>query len=181
MRALIIASLALACLASPAAAEFYRCVGPNGEVRFTSDASQCPHAPPLAPKAGAVQRVQTKQQPLVSARPGSRSNASSPAAAAQSDSGSEQIWRQKKANAQQELAYITARLEYVQRALVWCNRGGGLYTESGRTGLRRNIECEEVDAELASTADCKRELEAYLAEGLEEECRHAGCLPGWLR
>ena len=40
-----------------------------------------------------------------------------------------------------------------------------------------------VFADAAATATERRlaELDAYLEQGLAEECRRAGCLPGWIR
>jgi hypothetical protein len=43
------------------------------------------------------------------------------------------------------------------------------------------VRCRDVDAERTNI---ERELEkarTLLATGLEEECREAGCMPGWLR
>ncbi len=169
-------------LAAGAAAEIYRCQGSDGEVRFTSDPSQCPNAQPHELQEGTVQRVEKTQEPLVSARPGARGTTRQPLAApSESGEGSEAVWREKKLDAQRKLAQANAALETFTRVANWCNRGHAIWTEDSKTGMRREIECEDVDAEQAKLEARKRELEHYLAEGLEEECRRAGCLPGWLR
>jgi hypothetical protein len=38
-----------------------------------------------------------------------------------------------------------------------------------------------VRRDYASLEKQQEETRAYLDEGLEEECRRAGCLPGWIR
>jgi len=176
-------ALALALLTSSAArAEIFKCVGPNGEVTFVSSAAQCPNAQPLVLKDAAVQRIE-KAEPLASARPGAGPVARrAPAAAAASDSaGAEALWRNKKAEARQRLQRIDAELQYLQAAVRWCNEGNLLWREDPRTGIRKDVPCSDVDAMKASLDEEKERAEGYLAEGLEEECRRAGCLPGWLR
>lgn len=61
----------LALLAAPARAEIYRCVGPDGSVRFVGNAQACPGAAPHEPRKR-IQRL----------RPGQRARPGSPAAAA---------------------------------------------------------------------------------------------------
>lgn len=174
-------ALALVICANAASAEIYKCTGPNGDVRFTSNASQCPNAQPHAPKEDAVLRAE-KARPLVSARPGALTRpARAPAKPADASAGSESLWRQKKAEAESKLRELEMQVEYVSRAIKWCNRGNTLWTEDDATGLRKDISCSEVDGEYAALLQQKQEVEQYLAEGLEEECRRAGCLPGWLR
>jgi hypothetical protein len=68
----------------------------------------------------------------------------------------------------------------VRRAATQCNRGASLYTEND-TGIRRGYSCDRVREEFDALERAERELRAYLDGGLEEECRRAGCLPGWVR
>jgi len=63
----------------------------------------------------------------------------------------------------------------------WCNEGRDVYTEDEDTGLRRKIPCREIDARHAELQEERAALRAYLDGGLQEECRKAGCLPGWIR
>lgn len=175
-------ALALALLTSgPASAEIFKCVGPNGEVTFTSSAAQCPNAQPHVPKEAAVQRIE-KAEPLATARPGAAPiPRRAPAAAADDTAGAEALWRNKKAEAQARLQQIEAELRYLQAAVRWCNEGNLLWREDPRTGIRKDVPCSDVDAMKTSLDEQKDAVEEYLAEGLEEECRRAGCLPGWLR
>jgi hypothetical protein len=174
--------LALVVLLSGAAhAEIFKCVGPNGDVRFTSNAAQCPNAQPHAPKDVAVQRIE-KPQPLASARPGAVPAKRRASAAALDDSaGAEAVWRKKKSDAQQQLRDVEARIQGIGRAVRWCNDGNLLWVEDHHTGIRQDVPCSQIDATKVEFELEKEHVEQYLAEGLEEECRRAGCLPGWLR
>jgi hypothetical protein len=169
-------------LAAPANAEVFKCVGPNGEIRFTSDAAKCPNAAPHAPKSAAVQRVDGAGPQLATARPGAPARPRTSAPAAHDESAmQEQAWRQKKSAAEQELRALEAALEHILAAVRWCNKGHGVTKENPRTGLREDVSCENVYDErdrLDGEVEAKR---AYVATGLEEECRRTGCLPGWIR
>jgi Domain of unknown function (DUF4124) len=181
MRSAGVALAAAALLATAAQSEIYKCVGPSGDVRFTSSAAQCPNAPPHKPSDAAVQRVE-KERPLATARPGAvPARRRSPAAAADDSSGSEALWRGKRAAAAQHLHDVEAQLAHIQKAVRWCNDGNLLWVEDDRTGIRKDIPCSEIDATKEMLEEEQQRVERYLAEGLEEECRRAGCLPGWLR
>jgi hypothetical protein len=173
---------AVLALAAPAQAEIFKCVGPNGDVRFTSDASQCPNAAPHAPKPGALQRVEKGPPPLASARPGAPTSARrlSPASHDMS-AAAEATWRQKKEEAERNVRTLEAQHERVLAAVRWCNKGHGVTTEDPRTGIRTPISCSQIDAERAQIEGDLERAHVYLETGLEEECRAAGCLPGWLR
>lgn len=182
MRAVLLASLLWLLYAASAEAEIFRCKGPNGEVRFTSDASKCPHAAPHAAKDGSFQKVEAASAPLASARPGSITapRRASPAAAA-TTAAAEASWRKKKSDAVQSVADLEMARAHALQAVKWCNRGYGVNRENERTGLRETVPCDQVDEEFA---EIERQLTAardYLTTGLEEECRTSGCLPGWIR
>jgi hypothetical protein len=181
MRGFAIALAAFALLASAAHAEIFKCVGPNGDVRFTSSAAQCPNAQPHKPSDAAVQRIE-KDRPLATARPGAASGRRhSPAAATDESAGSEALWRNKKAEATQHLQDVEAQLAHIQKAVRWCNDGNLLWVEDDRTGIRKDVPCSDIDATKDVLEAEKERAERYIAEGLEEECRRSGCLPGWLR
>lgn len=182
MRTLIVSSLVLAWLSSSAAAEIYKCKGANGDVRFTSDASQCPKAAPHAPNASAMQRADKAEAPLVSARSGAIAKPKRPPAkAADAAADSEAVWKKKKRDAVTKQRDLEMQVEYLKRAVNWCNRGNTLWTEDNETGLREDVSCSDVDEKYADMKRQKEQADHTLAEGLEEECRRAGCLPGWLR
>lgn len=181
MRGTLVALALCGALAGPAAGEVFRCVGPNGEIRFTSNAAQCPNAAPHAPKA-AVQRVDGASPQLATARPGAIPRPRSGAPAAHDDSDlQEQAWRQKKSDAEHRLHTLQAALDHILAAVRWCNKGHGVTKENPRTGLREDVSCEDVYDERDRLEAEAEDARAYVATGLEEECRRTGCLPGWIR
>jgi hypothetical protein len=179
MRRWLATVLALA-LPAAAHAEIFKCVGPNGEVRFTSDAAQCPDAAPHAPKA-AIQRAPKAAAPLTSARPGAAAGARRSAAPGAQDSGAEAVWRAKRREAEQNARVLESERERVLAAVRWCNKGHGVVTEDPRTGIRESIPCSAIAAERERVEAELEKARAYLESGLEDECRQAGCMPGWIR
>ncbi len=182
MRWTLAAVAAVLALAAAAPAEIFKCVGPNGEVRFTSSAAQCPNALPHAPKEAALQQVEKREAPLASARPGAVANARRGAPAAPDASAeSEAAWREKKAEAERNLRHLESAHDRILDAVRWCNEGYGVTKENPRTGLRQSVSCDDVDGERSRIEAELERARAYHAEGLEEECRQAGCMPGWIR
>ena len=160
-------------LASPANTEIYRCTGPDGTVRFTGDASQCPGAKKHESK-GEIQAIP------VSASSRSRMSPAARAEPAMTEDANAARWRGKKLQAQQQLADLEARLPGLRKATGWCNRGSTLY-RTDDLGRRRTIKCDDVLKEFEQLEQARDQVSHYLAEGLEEECRRSGCLPGWIR
>ena len=158
-----------------AGAEIYKCKGPDGTMLFTADASQCPGARAHELKG----RVQS-----VDARPATPSTATPPpsarAATAANQAAEARRWALKKRTAQHELNEARARLSYVEETVKSCNRGSILWVEDD-AGLRKKYSCDKVKREYAQMQATVAKLEDYVAHGLEDECRRAGCLPGWLR
>ena len=169
---LIVAGLWLAPCA--ATAELYKCRGPDGKTLFTSDRSQCPGATAHEP-SGRVQRSQSS--PAAAAPPSAR-----PAARARAvdDEAEAQAWRAKRRGAESALRETESQLETLRQVAGWCNRGAEVWAED-QDGLRHGVDCADVDTQEAAVRREQKRLKAYLAEGLEEECRRAGCLPGWIR
>jgi hypothetical protein len=158
-----------------ARAELYKCQGPDGKTLFTSDRSQCPGADAHQP-SGSVQRSQSPRAPA-------GAGAAPPHAASSAvldDEAEAQAWRAKRVSAQSALRQTESQLETLHEVAGWCNRGHEVFAED-QDGLRRGVDCEDVDAQERALRREHKRLEAYLSEGLEEECRRAGCLPGWLR
>jgi hypothetical protein len=163
-------------LCAGAHAEMYKCVGPDGKTVFTSDRSLCPRAS-LHESTGRVQRAtggpeQPPARPRESARQRELRDLAGGAEA--------QAWRGKRASAEAELREARARLEALHQVAGWCNRGHEVWATDA-DGLRHGVDCTELAAQQKALRREEKRLEAYLAEGLEEECRRAGCLPGWIR
>jgi hypothetical protein len=159
----------------PAGAEIYRCQGADGKTFFTSDRSACPGAKPHVLKREVQTVLDERSSPaLRGARPGSR-----PASPGGND-GLEAMWRRKRPEAERELEDVDGRVEHMNAVLRVCNRGGEWY-QTDESGIRQHVPCNELREKHAELARRREELREYLAEGLEDECRRAGCQPGWVR
>jgi len=170
------AALLVLGLAAGAHAEMYRCQGPDGKTLFTSDRSQCPRAA-LHESSGRIQRSSGGAE-APPARP--RESATRHERRTFEDAAEAQVWRAKRANAEASLGQVAAQLETFHEVAGWCNRGHEVWT-TDEDGLRHGVDCNELKAQERELRREQKRLEAYLAEGLEEECRRAGCLPGWIR
>ncbi len=169
---LLTAVLALA--ASEAGqAEIYKCTGVDGKTLFTSDHSQCPGAE-RHQSSGRVEKVPVQSRSSVRRAPARLRRGVGSVA------GNEALWRGKKLRAEAELQGIEGRLEYMRQAVGWCNRGHSLYAED-EMGIRRSYDCQDVQNEFEQLKARMSGLRLYLDEGLEDECRRSGCLPGWIR
>ena len=170
----VLAALVLA-LGAAAAAETYKCQGPDGKTLFTSDRSLCPNAA-RHESSGRIQRSSGAPEDPAPARvPAARRELR-----AVDEAEEAPAWSAKRRKAQAGLEQARARLAMLDRVARWCNRGGEVFAEDA-DGLRQNVSCEELEDEQQAARREEKRLEAYLAEGLEEECRRAGCLPGWIR
>jgi hypothetical protein len=170
------AGLAIA-LAAAAQAELFRCTTADGRTVFTDDKSVCPAAQPYQPDA-AVHSVDRAASPAPASPPGARPAARGSAAGAQS--GEAERWRALKASKQDELRQVASDRQSLESAVTWCNRGGKLLTRDD-AGIKRTLSCDELRGRYAALDARETELRAYLDHGLAEECRRAGCLPGWIR
>jgi hypothetical protein len=172
--------LALALPATAARAELFRCTGPDGKAIFTDQKHTCPGAEPSEP-AGVVHRAET---------PESRHDAADPADAAPAapsrepqapDTHSEAAqWKQKKLDAESAIEQIQARRESMKPYVGHCNRGGWVRTRDD-AGIQQVVNCSILKREFNALETQEAAARDYLANGLPEECRRAGCLPGWLR
>jgi hypothetical protein len=160
--------------ASEARAEIYKCVGSDGKATFTSDPGACPGTKP--------HELKSKVQHVIE-QPGTRARrAASPAVrrAGPRNDGHESMWRRKRPEAEAALQEVEGQLVKLGKAVKACNRGGEWYRTS-ESGIREHIPCEEFQTRLRDAEQKREQLVDYLAEGLEDECRRAGCQPGWVR
>jgi len=178
--ATLVLGLALG-LAAASQAETWRCEGADGKPLFTSDRSLCPGAVPHESR-GQIQRSSGGSELRSSGGP-----ELPPARTAERrlrrgdpDEAEAAVWRGRRARAEAELAQARAGLRSLHEVAGWCNRGHEVWATDA-DGLRHGVDCDELRAQQKSLQRAERRLEAYLAEGLEEECRRAGCLPGWIR
>jgi len=178
LRSALLGSLgAVALLAAPAAAEIYKCVGTDGKTTFTSRPDSCPGATPHQLK-GRVQTVPSSDARRL-ARPPARA-VRPPAASAGQQQADAARWRAKRTKAEQEKAQVDSNLESYRRIVTGCNRGA-TYTIKDDTGIMREFSCDEARGTYERMQQRQAELDGYLTGGLADECRRAGCLPGWIR
>lgn len=181
MRALAPALLAALALAAGggARAEMYRCPGAGGSPVYTSDPAACPGALRHEPSRE-VQRLPGAPAPAVEPpAPGGRP--APPAAAADEPADAQAaMWRRRRSEAEAELRALTAGHEDLREIVTWCNRGGELVVEDD-VGIRDRYDCGDAREAFGRASTRIAELRAYLAGGLDDECRRAGCLPGWVR
>jgi len=173
--ALLLAASALA--GAPAAAEIYRCTGPDGKTLFTTDRAACPGAERHAP-GREVQRVGGGSGGA--AEPGAPAAPAAAAPSAESEDAQATMWRRKRTDAEAELRDIDRSYDELSEIVTWCNRGGDLIVEDD-VGVRKDYSCDEAHESYERATERRKELKRYLAGGLEDECRRAGCLPGWVR
>jgi hypothetical protein len=178
---ILAAAFALAAIAgrsTPATAEIYRCVGDDGRVTFTDDASACPGA-----RRHALQpRIQQVVEP--SDGPAARSGAPLRHAASPSiedERAQQKLWQGKKLRAEAELQNLEQLAARLERSVTGCNRGMNVFARDRETGIKARLSCDQIRREYTDAEAKSRELREYLATGLQRECRSAGCLPGWIR
>jgi hypothetical protein len=181
-RALRRAALAvgvLAVLGAPQVhAELLRCETQDGNVIFTDDPSLCPGAEPFEP-SGTVHGV----KPVTPAAPGRQSRIEAmerQRLADQAEAGEAARWKRKRLEKEEEIRQVQMRRDDLLRLLTWCNRGGRVVTYDD-AGIKKAARCSDIRRELKALDQQEASARLYLDETLPEECRRAGCLPGWLR
>jgi hypothetical protein len=166
----------IALAAAPAGAELYRCLSADGRTRYTDDPSSCAHPLPHEPR-GAL-------QPALPARESAGRAAAPPAARElerEASEGHEAEWRGRVSQSRLELEQLEQRRAELERFVSHCNRGGEIFAREAASGLKHGVSCDAVRGEHAAAQTRIAELRVYLESGIHEECRRAGCLPGWLR
>ena len=154
----------------------YRCQRPDGSILYTDSQATCPGASLHEPRED-VQNVVTTPSP---ASQTTAHRIEKIRHQLEADATVAEEWKQKKTNAEQELAEVTAEQGSIKRFLTFCNRGGKLFVTKDN-GLRKSVSCKSVKEEVAALESRHAELSAYLNGGLQQECHRAGCLPGWVR
>jgi hypothetical protein len=165
-------------LAGDARGDLLRCPGPDGNIIYTDDPSVCPGAEPFEP-AGQVHSVEPAapasigRQRRIEAMERQRLKD-------QAEAGEIERWQLKKRTKEEELRSIAQRREELLDLVTWCNRGGRLVTYDD-AGIKRTVRCSDVKKELKRLEQQEASIHHYLKHELAEECRRAGCLPGWIR
>ncbi|HKA16651.1 MAG TPA: DUF4124 domain-containing protein [Myxococcota bacterium] len=175
----IAALLAVAALAGAARAELFRCKGPDGKMIYTDQKHTCPGADPSEP-TGVVHHAETPEPSRRGADVAPAAHAPG-AAATDPGAGAEEFWRQKKRDAEQQLAQIRAQRERFDISAGHCKRPGAYVVTRDDAGIQKVANCSELLREFHALEAKEAAARDYLASGLSDECRRAGCLPGWVR
>jgi hypothetical protein len=172
-----VALLAVSALATAAHAELFRCTGPDGKTIFTDQKQTCPGAEASEP-AGVIQRAETPDASKQNDEgvPASRADDSHPPGAE-----AEAFWKQKKRDAEQKVEEIRAQRESFGRFTGHCHRPDNYVVTRDDAGIEKVVNCSDLLREFHELETQEAAARDYLATGLSEDCRRAGCLPGWLR
>jgi hypothetical protein len=159
--------------------ELYECQSSDGDVRYVDRPDACPGAARYEPRS----RVGSVAPPPGSAARALPGHSLRPRGSSASHSGersSATFWQRKKAQAERELRQVESMVPGLERMAWRCNKGADAwYTD--RAGLKHSVSCQEISAERDRARSEQERLRRYLEVGLAEECRRAGCLPGWIR
>jgi hypothetical protein len=177
-RALLLCGAFVLFAVTSAEAGIYKCVGADGRTTFTSDPASCASAEPYELKARIQKSIDSSKSRAL-ARRLSTGRAASPSGVAPED-GHEEMWRRKRGAARQELQNAERQVERAMSMAKGCNRGGEWFRKDA-SGIRKHVPCEEIKSRVGEAEKMRDDLKRYLASGLEDECRRAGCLPGWVR
>ena len=172
------AALLVVSVARDARGDLLRCPGPDGNIIFTDDPSVCPGAEPFEP-SGTVHSV----KPVAPAAIGRQQRLEAMERRRlmdEAEAGEIERWQLKKRTKEEELRDIASRREQLLGLVTWCNRGGRVVTYDD-AGIKRAVRCSEVKKELKALEQQEASVRHYLKHELAEECRRAGCLPGWIR
>jgi hypothetical protein len=167
-------ALTVSLLAAAADAELFRCTGPDGQTIFTDQKDTCPGAEPFEP-SGVVLEAPTPGGTERAAPPAAGPSLADDALAAQAEQ-----WKRRKLEAEQAVERIRQRRDWMKPYVGHCNRGGYVTTRDD-AGIQQVVNCSELRREFNSLEAQEAAAREYLTAGLPEECRKAGCLPGWLR
>lgn len=166
-----------AALAQPAlAGELLTYRTPDGSLGITDD-------PKLVPAGSEILRRDPETPPR--GRPSrdlpataSRSIPAKRSQDADPDAAEATRWRQKLRKARQEEERAAHALELAERDYRSCRHREN-FASSYQAHIPGETACDEAPV-VAAQQEYER-AKAYAEDGIEDECRRAGCLPGWLR
>jgi hypothetical protein len=170
-------------VAAPAAAGIYECVGRDGRVTYTGSPAACDGAvrrrAAEGPLAGGGEDGAPPAAPAPAASAG-RATRNDSAARAAAEEAEAAAWRRRREEAEAARSALRDRERGFAELVSRCNRGSELYVEDA-LGMRRTVSCQDARQEHRAAEARLAEVEHFLETGLADECRRAGCLPGWIR
>ena len=171
-------ALALCALAAEgrARADLLRCTGPDGRTIYTDDKAVCPDAKPYQPEA----TVHSVTPGPASAADARKNRALQREQVEGAKAGEAQSWKQRRLDKEEELRQVVAEHASLKDWVSFCNRGNIVFTRDS-AGIPERIRCNDLNKRLAALDERAEGIRTYLNEELPDECRRAGCLPGWIR
>lgn len=166
---------------SEAAAELFRCEGPDGRTIFTDNKARCPGREPFEPE-GEVQKATPSSEAPAAVERGlaaRKARAEARKRAYEAQEAEARRWRDVKQQREAALRELLEEREALEEFVTWCNRGGYV-TRRDDAGIKRRVSCTKIQADYDALDEIEAKARAKL-EALPEECRRAGCLPGWIR
>lgn len=173
----IVVTAAAAGMSSPAAADLYRCTGPDGRTIYTNSQATCPSSEKYEPR-GKVQTIPAEEDPVQAVPPQAARGPS--VYQFENERAQKEHWQQKKRMKEEELRALQKRHAQLAQYVTACNRGMEIISKD-KTGIKYRVPCDRIRKEYQETEALQEPIREYLETGLERECRQAGCLPGWIR
>jgi hypothetical protein len=171
--AVLVAPLALA-------GEFLTYRTPDGSLGITDDPKLVPPGSEILrrdPETHRRGQASSETDPSPPATP-PRDASAKPSGDADPDSAEETRWRQKLRQARQDEERAAHALELAERDYRSCRHRENLGS-AYQAHVPGETACDEAPV-AAAQHDYER-AKAYAEDGIEDECRRVGCLPGWLR
>jgi len=165
--------------------ELIRFQATNGSIGMTDDASKLPHGATVVGRsaASAPKESQPAGAEPAALKPERAAGAQKPLAsryAPPDDNGPDAaLWRQRVLAAKHRLEQAKDQLVHEEAVSQDC-----LYSShKDFNGLLHNYSghCSELEARVRRAREAVESATSYAEDGLLEECRIAGCLPGWVR
>ena len=75
---------------------------------------------------------------------------------------------------------LRAQREHIESYVGYCNRGDYV-TVRDDAGIKQRVNCSMLKQEHSELEKQEAAALEYLETGLADDCRKAGCLPGWVR
>jgi hypothetical protein len=153
---------------------------PDGSLGITDDPKLVPpgseilRRDPETPRRGQAGSEAVPSAPS----PPRRNNSARRSGDADPDAAEETRWRQKLRQARQDEDRAAHALGLAERDYRSCRHRENLGS-TYQTHVPGETACDEAPV-AAAQHDYER-AKAYAEDGIEDECRRAGCLPGWLR
>ncbi|MCG8589013.1 MAG: DUF4124 domain-containing protein [Proteobacteria bacterium] len=169
----LLAGMLVCATSGSSQAEIYRCKTADGSIVYTSDRSGCPSGSSRVEPRRAIQRFDGP--------PAASGSSKRPAKASSTDDPAfEERWRGKYTATVDQLRNLERAIQNHRETLGNANCREVAVVR----GVKRRRDLPDVcrlRSEILRLESRRDYLRNYLENELPEECRRAGCLPGWVR